>query len=228
MDTYLYLALTLILLTIWIVIALMRPDLRRKMWRASIMGGIAGMLAELWYFTDYWRPPTLLGIAALSPEDILIGFALAGVGMTIYDVLLRTTDVPGKNPRRIQFLFLFLAGFASLLIFSTWLGYNSCVVSEMVFAGAALIMVSIRYDLLRVSLISGLAMGLLGFAIYLVLFTWLAPHYWHTYWLLKDTTLGVMILDIPLTEIGWFISWGFLAGIAHNFAAGKIKKSILA
>ena len=226
MDTYLYLLLTLSFLALWMGIWMLRKDLRAKMQGTILVGAVAGVLAELWYFRDYWRPPTILGIAKLSPEDAFIGIGLVGVGMTIYDVLLQTTDVPGERPRCQLFLALFIAGLASLQVHSTVGGMNSANVIIVTFALCALVMIILRPDLLKVSIVSGLAMCVIGFLLYLILFTWRAPHYWQTYWLLAGTRWDVMIFNIPLTEIAWYISWGMLAGIAHNFSAGKIKKPL--
>ena len=223
MDRYLYLILSLILLSTWGGIFWLREDLRKKMIRASFIGGVAGILAELWYFTDYWRPPTLTGIATISPEDFILGFAVTGIAMTIYDVVLQTTDSAGERPHRRAFFILFLCGLASLLIFGTFLKFNSCIVSEAAFIAAALVMCVMRPDLLKVSLISGALLGLIGFILYLILFTWLAPEFWKTYWLLAGTRLGITLEGVPVTEIAWYVSWGMLAGVAHNFAAGKRK-----
>lgn len=223
MDQYLYFILSLLLLVLWGIIFWLRADLRRKMLRAGPIGGIAGILAELWYFTDYWRPPTLTGIATISPEDFIVGFAVTGLAMTVYDVVMQTTDAAGERPRGRAFFLLFLCGLLSLLIFGTFMKFNSCIVSEAAFIGAALVMCVMRPDLLKVSLISGALLGLIGFILYLILFTWLAPDFWQTYWLLADTRLGIALIGVPVTEIMWYVSWGMLAGIAHNFAAGKRK-----
>lgn len=224
MDTLLYSLLTLAFFLPWTLAWIVRADLRPKMLRASVVGSLAGILAELWYFRDYWRPPTLLGEAMLSPEDFLIGFALAGSGVSIYDVLFQTRDTPKTHPQQRVFSILCLAGCASLLIFSTWLGANSVITSEIAFAGAAAIMVMLRRDLLRVALLSGILLGLYGFLVYLVLFSWMAPHYWQTYWLLKDhPVLGATVLGVPVLEIFWYTVWGALAGVIPNFVRGTAK-----
>ncbi|MBI5155808.1 hypothetical protein HZA45_00885 [Candidatus Peregrinibacteria bacterium] len=226
MDHYLYFILSLILLFLWGMIFWLRADLRKKMIRASSIGGVAGILAELWYFTDYWKPPTLFGIASISPEDFIVGFAITGIAMTAYDIVMHTTDRAGERPRQRAFLMLFLGGLFSLLIFGTGMKLNSCIVSEAAFIGAALIMCILRPDLLKVSLLSGVLLGILGFILYFFLFSWLAPEFWQTYWLLAGTRLGITIAGVPVTEIAWYASWGMLAGIAHNFAAGKKKKPL--
>ncbi len=223
MDTYLYLLLSLILLVPCSVIFWWRADLRRKMIGASIVTAVAAVVGEYWHFQDYWRPPTTMGIAVISPEDVLFGIAVGGLSVSLYDVLRGTRDQPGARPHRRLFLILLALGLASLFIFATGLHYNSLIVSIIGFLVAAAVMVMLRPDLLPVSLLSGVLLCGLVTATYLVLFTWLAPHYWDTYWLLRDTSLGFTLAHIPLTEIVWYFVWGMLGGIIPNFARGTVK-----
>lgn len=225
MDQFLYLILTLCFLLLWGMVWYLRPDLRHRMLRPSIIGAIAGALAEFWYFQDYWQPPTLTGIATLSPEDFLIGFALAGLGVAIPDVALRTRDVPGAIAHRGIFFLLFFLGLASLLIWSTWLSYNSVIVSEIAFALCAAVMLLLRPDLWKAALISGVLLGTIGFVLYFLLFTWMAPHYWQQHWLLaKHPLFGGTLLRVPLTEIAWYTSWGILAAVIPGFVQGTVKR----
>lgn len=225
-DRFLYLTLSLILLLPCGIVFWMRADLRRKMTGAGIVTAIAAVVGEYWHFRDYWRPPTTMGVAVVSPEDVLFGIALGGLAVSLYDVILRTKDAPGSRPRRSLFLILLCLGLVSLFVFSSWLGYNSLLVSIVGFLIAAAVMLTLRPDLLRVSLLSGLLLGGLAFLAYLFLFTWLAPHYWHRYWLLEGTALGWTVLEIPWTEILWYVAWGVLAGIIPNVVRGTVKQRL--
>jgi len=44
--------------------------------KVGAVGGLMGVIAEVWYFRDYWRPPTLFGEGVVGFEDYIIGFAL--------------------------------------------------------------------------------------------------------------------------------------------------------
>lgn len=225
-ETSAYLLLSLWLLLVWTVCFRLRPDLRRRMWKASIPGALAGALAEVWYFTDYWRPPTVFGVGVIGPEDFLVGFAVTGVAVAAYDVVFGTKNVPAFPQRKGGFWLLFLAGLAMLLIGSNVLGMNSCMVSEAAFVLLALIIVVLRPDLLRVSLLSGALTALAALPAYLVLFGWLLPDYWDTYWIIDSPFWrSLVIWHIPLTEILWYFTWGCLAGVLQSFVGGTAKAS---
>lgn len=224
MDAYLYLILCVALLAPLAAIYAKRPDLRRKIVRASIVTAVAAVVGEYWHLADYWRPPTTVGIGVVSPEDALFGIAVGGLGATLYDVLRKTTDMPGKKKRRGLVIALLILGLAALFIFSTWLGYNSLLVSIACFCVFTGVMLWLRPDLTAVALVSALALAAYAFALYLILFTWLAPHYWEWYWMLDDTPLGIKIWQIPLTEIAWYASWGLIAGIIPSVASGMVKR----
>ena len=221
MDAYAYAILAGALLMVWMILFGVRADLRASMLRESCVGGIAGLLAELWYFRDYWHPPTLMGQTRLSPEDFVVGFAITGIGRALYDVLLRYKDGPEGTARNTMLAALFLAGVAGLVMGNTILGWNSCITSEGIFAALTAVMVYLRPDLGRAALGFALLLGALGFGLYLIIFGLLAPDFWREYWLLKDTPFGITLLGIPLTEILWFVTWGSMAGVAHNFRTGK-------
>lgn len=223
MDTVLYLLLSSMLLALWCVPFGLRPDLRRRMIRTGIVGIALALVGEVWHLHDYWQPPTIVGTGVLSPEDAIFGFATVGLSTTLYDAVFGTKDVSGAMPHPRLFLLLFLGGFASLLIGSTFLGYNSLLVSMAAFAACAVVIVIVRPDLLTVSLFSGLLLTAAAMLVYLPLFSVLAPHYWDRYWLLAGSRLGATILHIPLTEIGWYVAWGMLAGIAPAFRGGTKK-----
>lgn len=60
--------------------------------------------------------------------------------------------------------------------------------------------------------------------IYHIIFNFIAPEYWNSYWLLANTKLGFTpIGNIPLTELVWYFSWGCFAGIEYDFTYGQVK-----
>lgn len=54
------------------VIYSVRTELRQMILRLSFVGGFMGLIAEYWYFKDYWRPPNLLGVTRVSIEDFYL------------------------------------------------------------------------------------------------------------------------------------------------------------
>lgn len=192
------------------------------MLKVSLVGGAAGLVSELWYFRDYWRPPTLAGVARPSAEDVLFGFAVTGVAFAAHKVVFRRALVPGGLRRYPVAAVLGLAGLAALVVCTLALGMNSIFVSSVGFLVSAGVMVAMRPDLLRPALGSAALLVAAMLPVYLLLFDVVSPAYWDRYWLLRHTTWGVMVLgNVPVTEIVWYASWGALAGIAYEFTTGR-------
>jgi len=224
MDKYSYLLISVFLLLFWITIFLFKKELRAKIMRASIVGGFAGLIAEFWYFKDYWRPPLLLGQSVVSFEDFLFGFLITGIAVSIYDTIFTVKNIQQEKDRKLFFGFLFLLGVACLFIFNNWLGFNSILVSSLAFIIFSAVMIFIRNDLWIPSIMSGVLVVVIIIPIYAIIFNVISPDYWNTYWLLADTRFGITVLcNIPATELLWYFSWGCLAGIGYDFVSGNKK-----
>lgn len=224
MDRYIYLLLSLYLFCIWLALFLSRRDLRRKIMRASAAGAFAGLLCEIWYFKDYWRPPSLLGIATISVEDVLFGFAITGIAVSIYDVAFKRENVREFRARKRLFLVFFGIGAVSVLVFNNWLGFNSYLVSSFTCIILSMVMVAIRKDLLAPAVVSGALCVAVFIPIYVILLNWLSPAYFDNYFLLHNTRLGITVLgNVAVTEIIWYFAWGCLAGVLYDFASGGRK-----
>ena len=222
---YIYLLFGVALLAVWSALYLLRPDVRTKLLRASAAGIVAGPLAEFWYQKDYWRPPMILDLGWVSVEDMLVGFCITGIAVTIYDVVFRTTIEPGARRYKKTFFLFFLAGLAGLMIFSRVLGINSMLVSSVGFLVFAAIMVAMRPDLLVVSFWSGVLCLSVVLPIYIVLFDLVAPGYWPAYNQFAGTAVDATIpgSTIPILEVTWYFTWGVLAGIGYEWAGGRLK-----
>jgi hypothetical protein len=227
MEKYAYLLLGFLLMIPWAVIFIRNP-FKSGMLRVSFVGGIAGLLAEYWYFRDYWRPPTLLGEGVYSPEDFIVGFALFGIpGYAHLVFTRREIDFDKQDKRKNKdFIFLFFLGLASLMIFNVVLGFNSGIVTVITFI---LLSVSIwvqRPDLIHVSLKSATLMLVLIACIYHLLFNILFPEFWVKYGLLEGTLLEKKWYNIPVSELCWYFSWGMLAGTFRAYRNGTYFKPL--
>jgi len=192
--------------------------------KASIVGGFTGLIAEFWYFKDYWQPPLLLGQSVVSFEDFLFGFLITGIAISIYNTIFTAKSIQQEKNRKLFFGFLFLFGIACLLVFNNWIGFNSIFVSSLAFIIFSAVMVFMRNDLLIPSVMSGVLVLIIIIPIYAIIFNVISPDFWDTYWLLADTKFGITVLgNIPVTELLWYFSWGCLAGIGYDFAYGYKK-----
>lgn len=224
MDTITYLLIGFFLLLPWGVIYIIKPSLRKKMLKTSFMGGLAGFIAEYWYFKDYWHPPTLLGQTVISAEDFLFGFAVTGLSVAVYQTFFNVNTLKQYKSRKKLFGIMFLCGVAAMMVLNVLLQFNSIVVSCTCFMAFTAFMITLRPDLFKQAILSGILMLVVVLPIYALLFDLLNTGYWDRYWLLARTRLGVTVLGhIPVTELTWYFSWGCFAGIAHAFAAGHVR-----
>ena len=224
MDRYIYMLLSLSLLSVWLVNFLFLKNVLRKIIiKISIIGGLAGIISEFWYFKDYWDPPSLLGNTKFLLEDFLFGFAFTGIAATIYKVVFRkeSKDIIIKGRKKLFFIF-FVIGIFSLLLFNNLLKINSIFVSSFTVLIFSLIIILIRRDLIFQSIMSGILSLLIIIPIYVLIFNLISPTFWDKYWLLANTTFGAKVIgNIPLTELHWYFSWGCFAGIAYDFYHGS-------
>lgn len=209
-NNYLYLLICLYLFLLWLIPFLARPDFRRKMIKCGIVGSIVAATSEFWFLADYWRPPTILGHLTII-EDILYGFFIVGIAVSIYGLIFNQKDSERVGKRKNNILIPSLAlAYISLYLFSTVLRYNSIIVNSVFCIGLGLIYSLIRRDLFLPGLFTGLFFAFMIIPLYLVLKI-IYPGIFTSYWLLSGTRLGTLAPGgIPYTEFLWHFSWGFL------------------
>ncbi len=223
MDEYTYLLLGLLILAPLTGIVLARKDMAAKTVKLGLLGGMTGILAEFFYFKDYWRPPSLLGTATISFEDFIFGFAITALSFTAYAWLrnARFTQ-PVYTSRHKLYLLFFIGGLGAMFLFNLHLGVNSIFVSSAVFLLCTTVMFFMRRDLIKVGAYSTLVVVAFMIVVYVLLFDVVSPRFWDSYWLLADTKWGVTILgNVPLTEMLWYASWIVFASISYPFVSGR-------
>ncbi len=223
-ERFAYAILGLYFLAWWLAAYATRRDQRHLLLRAGIIGAIAGILSEFWHLKDYWHPPSII-YGFTVPEDLLAGFAVAGFSAVLFDVFFKREEEFRGVPHSFLFSVLFLFGVGGMLLFVNTLGFNSVIVSALLFLLIAGIMIGIRRDLLWPALATGLILTLLAIPLYVILFGFLAPHWWEHAWLLRGTRLGMMLwMGTPWTELFWYFAWGCLAGVIPGFLRGTEKR----
>lgn len=224
-DKYAYLILSLLYMVAWAIVYWKNPW-KSGMIKVCAVGGIMGVIAEVWYFRDYWRPPTLFGEGMVGIEDYIIGFALFGVGGYIHSSFTKKEinydkQTPAKN---WNFFVLFLLGCGSLTLFSIGLGIHSGYVTFLTFFLLSVYIWIQRPDLIGLSLISGFATLAISFLIYYINFNILFPDFWDKYGMLDEPILGFKIANIPLSEMLWHFSWAMLCSMFRGYRNGVYYK----
>ncbi|MEE9408591.1 MAG: lycopene cyclase domain-containing protein [Polaribacter sp.] len=226
-EKYAFLYLCLSYVPIWLYIFFKRKDLRKKLIRTTIAGGVVAPFTDYFHFRDYWIPPSILNTQYAYFEDVIMGAMIISVVATIYETVFNLKLIPYKRDNKIRYTFytMFVLSFVLVYVFTGLLEINSIFVYSSIFILYGIIMLSIRPNLLKASLISSLLSLGIQLIIYIPLFTFFAPTFWKKYYLLANTKYDVTFLNIPITEMLYFITIGFTVGIFYEFVAGRKRVS---
>src|SRR3989344_3202134 len=223
-----YLFLTLPFLIFWFVLFLTSKPTRAEQVRFSYLGAVIGPLSEIIYFKDYWLPKSVLfvnvGSFPLMLEDVLFGFAIGGIAAVIFEVAFRTKlrKLSHHSKHIIKswaIAFIFILTILILL----GLGLNSIYASAIAFLVASIPIIFYRHDLLLNAVGSGVGVMLVMFVSYYLLFNLVSntEELMKGQWLIHGTSLDLRFAGIPLTEMAWGFTWGFLAGPFYEFLVNR-------
>jgi hypothetical protein len=225
-DLYIYdIALTLMGVS-FATVFIMRKDLRLKMVLMSVFGSIAGPVSELWFTSDYWRPVYGSGLGII--EDFIFSGILVALTSTTYNVYFRKESTSGNTNPSVKrtMLDIFIPGaafsFVILALMEVFVGIfhiNSIYASSIAFCALAALMWMTRHDLLAASLAGGLIIIPAVAITYNLLFI-IYPNLISNWWIIGNIT-GIMVLNVPLEEYIWFISWGLVGTPLYEWLLRK-------
>lgn len=214
---------SLILLAIWLLVfkGIRLSSGRAQMLKCSLFTLPLGLTEPL-FVPEYWSPPTLFNLARTTGFDIeslVFAFAVGGLAGSLYELLVPLTHSPlGEMQRRhphhrwhmvvltspaVIFLVLYLLGSLNPI-------YDA--LAAMLIGG--ILTTWCRPDLLVKMLTGSLLFGLFYFLFFLTLTT-AYPTYVGEVWNLGALS-GVLVLGIPIEEIGFGLVLGFLWSGAYE------------
>ena len=212
---YVWFIWSLIILVIWGIIYMGRPDYRRVMLKMSLITMPFGLTEPL-FVPEYWDPPSLFNLAektGFDIESLIFSFAIGGIGAVLYRLVQRRNliEIPESERKHARhrlhrYILLVPALVFALLAFFTTLNHIYCGIIAM-FTGA-LATLYCRPDLKGKIWIGGLLFTLLYF-IYFGSILPFYPDYVELYWNL-DALSHILILGIPLEELLFAFSFGML------------------
>lgn len=229
-----YLILCLPFLLVWLFLFLINKETRKEQISMSFIAMIIGPLSEIIYFRDYWIPQSIfsifIGKFPFMIEDLLFGFAIGGIGAVIYEVIFRKRlskySIYTKHAiKSVSIIFVFI-----LVLLGTFsLGVNSIYASALAFLVAGILIIYVRHDLFLNAIGSGIGVMLVMFICYYFIFNFVVANTDELLkqgWLLYNTSLGIRFSNIPITEMAWGFTWGFLSGPWYEFVIGRKNVSI--
>lgn len=214
---YAYLFGTSLLLVPWIILFLLRKDLRKEMLYISLVVGAAGVIVEyLWYTKDWWNPPTITG-TVVGIEDFILGFAAGGIGAVIYKEVFHKTMYRSVSLRISHWILALplLLGFGTAHILFVFFGLFTFWANIVGVVVGLLLMSLIRKDLEKEAIEGGLLLTIITIPIYWILFFFFPSfrdHYWN-----YENVSGVLFLGIPYEDLVWWFFIGASISIFYDY-----------
>src|SRR3989344_2960447 len=214
---YAWLIWSLLLVGIWLVIYLFLKDKgkRREMLMVSLLTSLTGLTEPL-FVPAYWNPPSLFNLAARTGFDIeslIFSFAAGGIVAVLYELIFRTAHEKMiiQSHHSTQHRYHIWAILSMPIIFSVLLFFtklNPIYISVISLIVGGLATWYCRPDLKKKMIVSAFLFLGLYFFYFLTLIA-IYPGFVEKVWNLKVIS-GVLIFGIPLEELLFACSFGFL------------------
>ena len=224
MEKYGYLYISIIFFIPWILIYYYNSNLRNRMIKAGLMAVPFGAL-NIWYKEDYWNAPEILTFfSIISIEDMLFAFVTTGISVTLYDVLFTEKQIEIEPKRTKQILYFFISIMICFFILREILEINTMFMFAIPLIISTIIILLKRRDLLIPSIVTTLLFSSLSIIIYILLFNYILPNFWNTYWYLSNKEIGWTIFgNVPVLEVLWYFSWGCFSSVLYDYGKGTKK-----
>jgi hypothetical protein len=204
---------------LWLVMFLLRKDLRKEILFMSLVAGPVAPIAQiLWFYEDYWRPeytfPIELAGVLIGIEEYLFAFFMGGVACVSYEVIFQKKAQYGPRRTKDTFIILLITLLCASF-FKYILNLNSIWATTLPMFISSLIMIFWDKDLVPDLLLSGLSMAIITLFLYWILIQ-IYPLIFSKFWL-DGVFTGINIINIPIEELLWFIITGAFTGILYEF-----------
>ena len=216
---YAYLILTALLFPIWAFLYLSKKEGRREVIIISFLFGIGGILSELVYVKDWWKPLTITN-TLIGMEDFLFGFFIAGIASIIYSRVFHK-KIKRENTLFLKFKYKYIAIFFVILFFgSFFILKNSFYASLLAFIfGISVIWIK-RKDLIFNSIVSGILTLIIGIIVYFIMNFFLFG-FIEQFWYLNGEWYSALLFGIPMREYIWYLLAGMFIGPLYEYMMGR-------
>ena len=225
MDGFVYLFLSLGFFVPSLIIFFYRKDLRYLIFVLWVLGAFMGIVAEFFYFRDYWRPSSLAGNGVISVEDMLFGAGIVVLSVRIMDVFSKNTGRSFFATSRVRTVatLLFVGVMTLLTLFIS--GIDSMTSSLLSFL-VSIVYISYKSPkLIKKSLATGSVLIGLALVIYAPLFAGIAKDYISLHFMTAGSPNNPVLFGfMPLSEMAWYGTWGVMASLVYNFLNPKVTQ----
>lgn len=215
-----YLFACLIAFIPWIIFFILRKDLRREMLIMSLLASPLGIF-DLLYVPTYWIPQTLFGLP-IGIEGIIFSFLIGGIAAVSYaEISQKKVQKINKNQRHFS-IFVFALVLPLVLLINYFALFNIAVAMYIALLVGIVLIVMVRHDLLKASIIGGFIFGLI-YSVAIILWINIFPS--GKDWFILEGLPRIYFLNAPIYEIIFAILFGAYWGCLYELIFGyKFKK----
>ncbi len=230
---YAWLIWSLILLAVWLVVYLSpgSGESKKEMFVVSLWTSLLGLTEPL-FVPEYWSPPSILDLANRTGFDIesfLFAFGVGGLAVVIYEGIFRANikhehmgAEEKHHPRHRYHLLALLSAPIIFILLMIFTDLNPIYSTFIALIGGGLFTWYCRPDLKKKMFVSACIFLGIYFFYFLTLIA-MYPGYVERVWNLKAIS-GILILGIPLEELLFALSFGFIwSSIYEHIAWRKLK-----
>lgn len=222
---------SLILIAIWLVIYafLDSREKRNEMLVVSLWTSLLGLTEPL-FVPAYWAPPSLFNLAlqtGFDIESLIFSFAIGGIAVVLYERIFRVAHmkISASFRHSPHHRYHFWAIISTPIIFAVLFlttSLNPIYTSIIALIFGGLIAWYCRPDLKKKMIVSAFLFLGLYFLYFLILIA-MSSSYVEKVWNLKALS-GILILGIPLEELLFAFSFGFIwSSIYEHLTWRKLK-----
>lgn len=225
---------SLILIVIWgvVYIFLKSKESRKEMLIVSLWTSLLG-ITEPFFVPEYWNPPSLFDLAHRTGFDIesfIFSFGIGGIAVAIYEWIFRASHEQMESHERYssRHRYHLLSILSTPVIFFFLLlvsSFNPIYFAIIAMVVGGLFSLYCRPDLKKKMIASAFIFLGIYFVYFLTLIV-IYPGYVERVWNLPAIS-GILILGIPLEELLFAISFGFIWSSAYEHIKWRKIKSIV-
>lgn len=193
---YAYLGASVIILTLWLILFNHRKDLHREMLIMSALAAPLGLF-DVWFVSSYWQPITLFNVP-VGIEGIVYSFSIGGIAAVLYPELAHRTPRHIHNWHKLSSAFVLLLTLVVFLLLKDANVPNPMVALYVALLAGIALLLYLRKDLVRGTIIGGLAFGVIYFCLIKL---WITIFPGAQSWFLLEGLPKAYILGVPCWEV---------------------------
>ena len=187
----------------------------------------AALISELWHLQDYWSPMYVAPVTIRAwrfggVEDLVFGFALAGISAGVFETMALRQGLPAL-PRLSLRAYIRMVGFGAvglclIVALTAFAHLRSMHAATVAIILTALLMFARRPEVAPRALLTALAFAGFFWFFYAGIMIPLYPGMIDEFWM-PQGNIGIRLAGVPLEEIVWGFSAALFSGPVYRICS---------